>query len=48
MNHCGTEALQPTGQFKKADRLTQLPFGVTHRCSVLVFSLAEISMLKIL
>ncbi len=27
MDHCGTETLQPTSQFKMADRLTQLPLA---------------------
>ncbi len=39
MNYCGTENLQPTSQFKMADRLTELPLGVAQHCSVLVFPL---------
>ncbi len=39
MDHCGTETLQPTIQFKIADQLTKLPFGVAQHCSVLVLAL---------
>ncbi len=41
MDHCGTETLQPTSQFKMADRLTQSPLSVAQHCSVLVFPLQK-------
>ncbi len=41
MDHFGTDTLQPTSQFKMADRLTQPPLGVAQHCSVLVFPLQK-------
>ncbi len=41
MDHCGTETLQPTSQFKMADRLTQSLLGVAQHCSALGFPLQK-------
>ncbi len=41
MDHCSTETLQPTNQFKMADRLTKSSLGVAQHFSVLVFPLRK-------